>query len=561
MRHVLKIACLFIAPEIRRNRALGAQTSSVAEKSGPEILSSGSTHSLLTSRGGDMDTEPHLSQPAAQSTVTSLPSPKSTSALSGCHDTDSSSRPCTPGTSASREDCSPSSGTSNTTSGTSNASFDAVLGPSHVTSNSLDSNINLFDELHDPFLHNAPINFNTSMADNSGSMFNDTFQNPSFGHSVATQDGFSEQHSTYLMAQNVGTMSGFTTPETHFLSNYNLQHLDPVAQNQLVDVHLAHQIGTNTGIGNIVENHVPETQTALDGFADHFSQSEHQQYLPSSTASFSSAPVAVSNRLDAQWGTNYEVSNLSPFPSFSTPTHMPGSTEHTAELGTTKPPFNTSLSLFDGLTSISSWVPPKTLSEAAAGTASFTPAIGDPLSSTPAVVPIPLLGVPPRVASPLLPPALPLRPLASPPCPPASPPRPPASPQAPLTNLALPSTRSGRSVVPSKRIEQNASIGDSAVRIAAVSVIRKPIESSDPSTPPSWVSEAKHHLELSDLGPAWKCCVDAWFALESQLKFGTIAKSKVLFKPKHVNKIFAHLASLSFRVLYLEHAPHDQVNG
>jgi hypothetical protein len=36
-------------------------------------------------------------------------------------------------------------------------------------------------------------------------------------------------------------------------------------------------------------------------------------------------------------------------------------------------------------------------------------------------------------------------------------------------------------------------------------------------------------LELSGLGQAWQYCVNAWFTLESQLKFGSIPKTKVFY--------------------------------
>lgn len=78
------------------------------------------------------------------------------------------------------------------------------------------------------------------------------------------------------------------------------------------------------------------------------------------------------------------------------------------------------------------------------------------------------------------------------------------------------SSRSGRTIIPSTRLEKMNEIGSN------VKENIPPISSHSLS---EWVTVPKEHLLQLDLGEEWKSCVNAWLALEELLDYG--AKTKV----------------------------------
>lgn len=107
----------------------------------------------------------------------------------------------------------------------------------------------------------------------------------------------------------------------------------------------------------------------------------------------------------------------------------------------------------------------------------------------------------------------------------------------PLTQLAPDNRRSGRPLVPSKRIDQMNMIG---------SKILSSIPSADksenvvPGQTPEWVSIAKKSLLDCDLGHEWRSCVEGWLVVEEQLDFGTMPGCKV----SRSNRAISHLLTL-----------------
>lgn len=82
--------------------------------------------------------------------------------------------------------------------------------------------------------------------------------------------------------------------------------------------------------------------------------------------------------------------------------------------------------------------------------------------------------------------------------------------------------RSGRPLVPSKRIEQLNMIG---AKTAPSTSTRS--ENVVPGQCPEWVILAKKHFLEHDLGVEWISCVEGWLVVEEQLGFGTIPGFKV----------------------------------
>ena len=77
------------------------------------------------------------------------------------------------------------------------------------------------------------------------------------------------------------------------------------------------------------------------------------------------------------------------------------------------------------------------------------------------------------------------------------------------------SSRSGRRIIPSTRLEKMNEIGSN------VKENIRPV----PSGPSSeWVTPAKEHLLQLNLGEGWKSCVNAWLVLEESLNYGTKTK-------------------------------------
>ena len=85
--------------------------------------------------------------------------------------------------------------------------------------------------------------------------------------------------------------------------------------------------------------------------------------------------------------------------------------------------------------------------------------------------------------------------------------------------------RSGRNPVPSKRHEQMNEIDGKGNNKATGSAH---IEKENiPSTTPEWTIASHEHLLKSDLGEDWTACVGAWFELEQELGYGSLAGAKV----------------------------------
>lgn len=105
------------------------------------------------------------------------------------------------------------------------------------------------------------------------------------------------------------------------------------------------------------------------------------------------------------------------------------------------------------------------------------------------------------------------------------------APAPPLTNTsqvlaqsANENRRSGRPLVPSKRVDQMNMIGSE--KASSISSIGKS-ENVPPGQRPDWVDIVKKHLQECDLGHEWTTCVEGWLVLEEQLGFGTLPGSKV----------------------------------
>ena len=85
--------------------------------------------------------------------------------------------------------------------------------------------------------------------------------------------------------------------------------------------------------------------------------------------------------------------------------------------------------------------------------------------------------------------------------------------------------RSGRNPMPSKRHEQMNEIDGKGNNKATGSAH---IEKENiPSTTPEWTIASHEHLLKSDLGEDWTACVGAWFELEQELGYGSLAGAKV----------------------------------
>ena len=99
--------------------------------------------------------------------------------------------------------------------------------------------------------------------------------------------------------------------------------------------------------------------------------------------------------------------------------------------------------------------------------------------------------------------------------------QPPASlPTNESTELRVPaekSSRSGRTIIPSTRLQKMNEIGSSKENIPPV--VRPPSN--------KWFVSVKEHLLNVDLGKEWKSCVNGWLALEELLDYG--AKTKVSY--------------------------------
>jgi len=87
--------------------------------------------------------------------------------------------------------------------------------------------------------------------------------------------------------------------------------------------------------------------------------------------------------------------------------------------------------------------------------------------------------------------------------------------------------RSGRALVPSKRLEAMHEIGSNVPKGLPPTEQPPEKENFNPQTPPEWTTLAREHLLTRDLGSEWKECVNAWLELEARLGYGTIAGTKV----------------------------------
>jgi len=95
--------------------------------------------------------------------------------------------------------------------------------------------------------------------------------------------------------------------------------------------------------------------------------------------------------------------------------------------------------------------------------------------------------------------------------------------------LALPADkrRSGRPLVPSKRLEAMHEIGSNVPKGLPPTEQPPEKENFDPQAPPEWTRLAKEHLVTRDLGSEWQECVNSWLELEARLGYGTMTGTKV----------------------------------
>jgi hypothetical protein len=107
----------------------------------------------------------------------------------------------------------------------------------------------------------------------------------------------------------------------------------------------------------------------------------------------------------------------------------------------------------------------------------------------------------------------------------------------PLTQLAPDNRRSGRPLVPSKRIDQMNMIGSKT--LSSIPSADKS-ENVVPGQTPEWVSIAKKSLLDCDLGDEWRSCVEGWLVVEEQLDFGMMPGCKV----SRSNREISHLLTL-----------------
>ena len=105
----------------------------------------------------------------------------------------------------------------------------------------------------------------------------------------------------------------------------------------------------------------------------------------------------------------------------------------------------------------------------------------------------------------------------------------PSSSQSVTEALAPPADkrRSGRALVPSKRLEAMHKIGSNVPKGLPPTEHLPEKENSDPQAPPEWTRLAKEHLLTRDLGSEWQECVNSWLELEVRLGYGTMTGTKV----------------------------------
>jgi hypothetical protein len=89
------------------------------------------------------------------------------------------------------------------------------------------------------------------------------------------------------------------------------------------------------------------------------------------------------------------------------------------------------------------------------------------------------------------------------------------------------SSRFGRTITPSTRLEKMNEIGSSKENIP-------PVASQQSK---EWITSAKKHLLRLDLGEEWKSCVNAWLAIEESLDSGVKAKVRITSRFSSPNQL------------------------
>lgn len=113
--------------------------------------------------------------------------------------------------------------------------------------------------------------------------------------------------------------------------------------------------------------------------------------------------------------------------------------------------------------------------------------------------------------------------------------------------------RSGRSVIPSKRIVAMNEIGTNVLKGLPQNESAAEKENVDPKGHPEWVTLAVDHLLMRDLGSEWQDCVNAWLELELRLGYGAVTGSKVCHghhfrsKPSHDGTSQSALPAIDLR--------------